>query len=113
MSLCSKKCGQLRVREMTLKYDEAVHIEKGREVGNTLSPAFVFSWLKDDCVNEDVVKRVRVQASERVWDSWGVKWNDDQAVKAAFRSRRDAYIEQAAKAEDTGRDYRIFEMPEG
>ena len=57
------------------------------------------------------VKPVRVQATEDVVRRWGVNWTDDDAVKAAFRDRRLAYLESAATATDTLQPHRVYDVP--
>ncbi len=97
---------------MTLKYDDDVKLAKGSPIGNALPPGYVFSWLRDDAASEDHIKPIRVQASESVVRSWGVKWTDEEAARLVFRARRASYIEQAAQANDTGLEYRVFMVSE-
>jgi len=94
---------------MTLTYDDEVHLDKGRIEGDDITAAVVFSWLRDE--GDKSFKRVRVQARQPVWDSWGIKWNGDEAIKRAFRERRASLITAAAKAADTGGDFRVFDVP--
>ena len=53
---------------------------------------------------------MRVQATEDAVRRWGVNWTDDDAVKAAFRNRRLAYLESAATATDTLKPHRVYDV---
>jgi hypothetical protein len=94
---------------MSLRYKDAVHIEKGSLVSGWLTPAYVFSWAEDD--DTSLTKPVRVHASERVVRNWGINWFRAHDVEAAFRARRNDWLANAGDAKDDGRDFRVFEIP--
>jgi hypothetical protein len=90
----------MKAHEMSLKYDEEIHIDKGRQQGSMHTPWMVCSLARDkDGVTTILVKAHRAFVS----DEWGVDCHDDNAVEEAFRAHRDDYLKAAAQALASGK----------
>lgn len=87
---------------MAWVFDDDIQVN-GDERGD-----FVFCWGWDE--DDPDVKRVRVQAGRAVVADWGVDWSNKEAVKEAFRARRDAWLAIAASAPDTGGGTWVLEI---
>lgn len=84
---------------MNLQFDNDTRVDR-------LGTGFVYDFAR-----ANGVKPVLVRASRMfVEDNWGVNWNNDVAVKAAFDEHKNKYLGAATNAPDTGTNNRVFDI---